>query len=61
MADNNVTPSEKTGPSGRLSATVTATEGFHVVSLNGEIDYSTGDILRQALTLVLDGSSRPGW
>ncbi|MFJ5879143.1 STAS domain-containing protein [Streptomyces sp. NPDC093088] len=49
MADSNVTKTEKTDPSGRLSAVVTATDGIHVVSLSGEIDHSTGDTLRQAL------------
>ncbi len=51
MVEGEVTKTEKADPSGRLSVVATATDNIHVVSLNGEIDHTTGNTLRQALAV----------
>ncbi|WP_411076087.1 STAS domain-containing protein [Streptomyces sp. cmx-4-7] len=46
-----MTETEKTEHPGRLSVVATAADSIHVVSLTGEIDHTTGDLLRQALAV----------
>ncbi|KOX25132.1 anti-sigma factor antagonist [Streptomyces sp. NRRL F-6491] len=41
-----------------MSAVTTTTEGIRVVTLSGEIDHHTGDLLRQALDVRADAPSR---
>ncbi|MDG9727113.1 MULTISPECIES: STAS domain-containing protein [unclassified Streptomyces] len=49
MVEGKKTGTERAEKSGRLSVVATATDGIHVVSLAGEIDHDSGDMLRQAL------------
>ncbi|MFJ3819419.1 STAS domain-containing protein [Streptomyces sp. NPDC090056] len=51
MVDSKVTETKKADPAERLSVAATATGNVHIASLNGEIDHTTGDILRQALAV----------
>ncbi|MEU1045892.1 STAS domain-containing protein [Streptomyces sp. NPDC005897] len=49
MAEGMKTGTERAEKAGRLSVVVTATDGVRVVSLAGEIDHDSGDILSRAL------------
>ncbi|MFC8290570.1 STAS domain-containing protein [Streptomyces sp. NPDC057242] len=49
---------EQAGQDGRLSVVTTTIEGIRVVTLSGEIDHHTGDLLRQALDVRADAPSR---
>ncbi|MGW4103086.1 STAS domain-containing protein [Streptomyces sp. NPDC004976] len=49
MAEREMSDTGHIAHSGRLSVAATSTESIRVVSLAGEIDYHTVDILRQAL------------
>ncbi|MGA4867166.1 STAS domain-containing protein [Streptomyces lavendulocolor] len=51
MAEEPMTDAKQAMPSGQLSAVVTADEGTRVVTLAGEIDYDTGNTLREALDI----------
>ncbi|GHD53603.1 hypothetical protein GCM10010335_67290 [Streptomyces galbus] len=52
-----MTDSGQTGRAIRLTVVVTATDGIRVLSPAGEIDYTTGETLRQALNVT--GTARP--
>ncbi|OUC77783.1 STAS domain-containing protein [Streptomyces swartbergensis] len=49
MSEEPVTDAEKTQQPRGLSVQVTVTDGIRVVTVVGEIDYHTGEQLRQAL------------
>ncbi|MEU3298136.1 STAS domain-containing protein [Streptomyces longwoodensis] len=57
MAERHMTDTRQAGHAGRLSVTVTATDGIRVLSLTGELDHDTGEALRQALDVT--GTARP--
>ncbi|MFG2636731.1 STAS domain-containing protein [Streptomyces sp. NPDC048362] len=52
MAEAERTGTEHEQPGGRLSVVATTTDGIRVLTLAGEIDHHTGDVLRQALDVA---------
>ncbi|MFF4276878.1 STAS domain-containing protein [Streptomyces sp. NPDC001536] len=49
MADGEMADTGQAAQPGRLTVVSTATDGIRVLTLAGEIDYDTGQSLRQAL------------
>ncbi|MFF2205502.1 STAS domain-containing protein [Streptomyces sp. NPDC058145] len=57
MAEEEVPETEQAVQPEQLSVVATATDGIHVLTVAGEIDHHTGDVLSQALDL--SGTPRP--
>ncbi|MFE9498799.1 STAS domain-containing protein [Streptomyces collinus] len=57
MSEGEMTGAEPAAQAGQLTVVTTTTDGIRVLALSGEIDYHTGDILRQALQV--SGTPRP--
>ncbi|MGC5040104.1 STAS domain-containing protein [Streptomyces sp. DT190] len=49
MDEDNTPGAEQAVPAGRLSVTASTADGIRVLTVAGEIDHDTGDVLHQAL------------
>jgi stage II sporulation protein AA (anti-sigma F factor antagonist) len=61
MEEDNTPGAEQAVPTGRLSVTASTIDRIRVLTVAGEIDHDTGDILRPALDPSGTPSPRVVW